>query len=829
MTGIRGKSPGLVVAVASLVLIPLVVAMEAIGLWKWDLSIPLSYSTPGHDEIWQLILTKVLVDTGWVLDNPFLGAPDIAHWHYHASAQTSAIHSVIMRGIALFINDAVKVQQVYYLFNFPLIALTSFLACRLLGIAVVPALAAGLLFPFTTYRINSHFYAFLANYFVIPLAVVPVFWILMGEFRAAPAERSTRVGAAWRIPDVLRTRKFIIGLIAVVLVALSDGYYAFFTLLLLGFATVVSAISGDAKKPFTFVVPITYIAVLMGVALVLAAPLRDYKRNHPEEFFPGGVEDPALIKHPFEAEVYVPSLKLLVAPHLDHRVKPLADLGLLMVETSNANRKFEFVPPVALGSLGTILFAIALGLLAIPAFRRAQMFSGSGWAGSTPAHDDRVLWAAVSIALFIFLCSISGGIGTLVALVYPTIRAYDRFPLFLIFVLYIGAGAAVSRLLAPPGAARQRIITAAVGVVCVLALLDQIPKHSAKSDPAVRTLFLAERDFVRRIEAELPAGASVYQYPYSQYLSDSKYYGHGSFSQIRLYLHSKGLRWSNGASQNSPVDNWHRRLSRMPPRLLFSEVQAAGFSAVVIDRAVVSDPEFALLRQTLGEVIEGPLVEDPVAKLAYGRIRNAGYRITYDADFKEITRLEILDRSRMVMKDLPRLVDPVELGRVLSQSDDKAGLVITRAAYPKVFFDSSTATRGMGDRIISPLSDMKGKLSCTTDSQTLAKAARTNALHITLENGSDFDWKLGEARYPIRIGLLIIRKEGKILRWDNGFRVPADLLIPRGASASLRVPVSSIDSKGLPADSGEVVAEFALVQDGHAWFGHIGCQVPIRF
>src|SRR5690606_31252468 len=100
-----------------------------------------------------------------------------------------------------------------------------------------------------------------------------------------------------------------------------------------------------------------------------------------------------------------------------------------------------------------------------------------------------------------------------------------------------------------------------------------------KGDMQTRSIFLAEREFTAGLESRLPTNAMVYQYPHSQYLRESRHYGWGAFSHIRLYLHSKGLRWSNGASKNSPVDNWHYKISLLPPAELLNEIESVGFKA----------------------------------------------------------------------------------------------------------------------------------------------------------------------------------------------------------------------------------------------------------
>ena len=161
---------------------PLLLAVYTFGVCKWDFSIPLPLSYDRYDGIWQLVLTKFLVDTQWVFVNPYLGAPGIADWHYHPAAQSSALHSVLMLIISKFVADPVRVQQFYYFANFPLICFTSFSACRLVGVRRLPAFCIGMLYAFTAYRLNSYIYAYLANYFAIPLALTAVIWILSGRF-----------------------------------------------------------------------------------------------------------------------------------------------------------------------------------------------------------------------------------------------------------------------------------------------------------------------------------------------------------------------------------------------------------------------------------------------------------------------------------------------------------------------------------------------------------------------------------------------------------------------------------------------------------------------
>ena len=158
--------------VCLLIGVPLVLGAYVTGFYSWDLSVPILYGPTDH--IWQITLNKSLYETGWILTNPYLGAPEVANWHHNSSAQTSALHSVLMLLLSNFVDDAVQMQQVYYLLNFPLICLTSFLACRLLGVSRLPAFCVGLLFAFTKFRIQELLYSYIPNYFMVPLALFTI-------------------------------------------------------------------------------------------------------------------------------------------------------------------------------------------------------------------------------------------------------------------------------------------------------------------------------------------------------------------------------------------------------------------------------------------------------------------------------------------------------------------------------------------------------------------------------------------------------------------------------------------------------------------------------
>ena len=102
----------------------------------------------------------------------------------------------------------------------------------------------------------------------------------------------------------------------------------------------------------------------------------------------------------------------------------------------------------------------------------------------------------------------------------------------------------------------------------VLAFVDQRPT----SRPGVATLaatFDSDRAFVERIERLLPPDAMVYQLPYTQFPEVPPLHREPLYSPMRMFVHSRHLRWSYGGMKGRPGDYWHQALDRLsvPDRL----------------------------------------------------------------------------------------------------------------------------------------------------------------------------------------------------------------------------------------------------------------------
>ena len=768
--------------------------VKLLNAWGWDLTVPFFYSSSGADEIWQLICTKGLLDTGWVLTNQFLGAPGVSEWYNNSGAQTSALHSLLMLFISIFVKDAVAVQQIYFFLNFGLISLSSFLVARTLGVSRAFACCIGLLFAFTSFRIHALFFAFLSNYFIIPISILPSIWIMMGKVRWGKLSRSN-------------FRSHLAAAISMICVtAVSDGYYAFFALLLLGFAGLFRALRRASIDELAGIG--TVIGTMLIVVLALQYPIQNFRANHPDQ------ANQDRMKQPHDAEVYSPSLKFLIAPIPDHRIQAFANFGKWLVETGNFNRRFPNAQgaPVVLGIIGTALLAVAfIVVLVRPRFgpeKRSNVWSNNEYI------SWELIWSIGVLSIFVLLCTLQGALGSLIALIYPSIRAYERFGLFLVYLLLLGGGLVATKLMLRKSSSGYVMAGVALFVTGV-GIYDQVPRdvlglNSEAGRTARSETFLAERKFVAAMEKSLPKDAMVYQYPFSQYLTSNKYYGWGSFGQLRLYMHSRNLHWSNGAAKGSPIDQWHERVSFLPLQDMLTEVRSVAFSGVVVDGSVLPEADYRKVREVLNAELGSVHLEDSVTKLGFWNIPENGHKIILDESSGLPDRL-VVYRALDIEKDrVSRVLNRTVLTKMLGPNQPFP-VTYERRSHPQLFVNQQRFDRGVGQTRIGPIQDMQGDIVCDS-------AAGESSIILIVKNRSSFDWKFNEGQYPLRLSMHLYRSDGSLARPD-GFSVPTDTYLPAGESTRISVDSSMVFS---PALAGTLTARFALMQDGNAWFSQPG-------
>jgi phosphoglycerol transferase len=544
----RPRPGGEALYAAATAALSLALAVGVLKLWRADLAVPFEYY---GDVNLQHMLVRSVLDRGWYFENPALGAPHGLELYDYPVLNGDTINVVILWLLGLVGFGSTAAMNILYVASFPLVGLTAFLALRRLGAAPGPALVCGVLYsllPFHFLRSEGHL--FLATYYAVAAGAYLATAVLDGD--------RLRLGTA-------------IGLAVLVGAASGSFYYAAFTVVLVLLAAALRFV-GTRDRGALRAGGLVAGAVL-AVALVQLAPTLVYRTAN-------GTNPDVAQRHTFESEVYSLKLTQLVLPLDNHRIGALGEIK---------RRYTEKFPPIdanaaTLGVVGTVgllwLLLVALGALV----------------GRRPRGRYTALAALVLLS---FLLATAGGVGTLIGVVFPQIRAWNRLSVFIAFF----ALAAVALGLTALGrrVRRPAAFAAVLAAVLLIGIFDQTSPAFVPPYDVVEAEWDQDAAFYSSLEARLPRGAAVVQLPYEPF-PEPPAARQAVYEPVKAYLHTDDLRWSYGAMRGRP-DDWAGAHATRPAAELVPAAREAGFAAILVDRLGFGDDGAAIeaeLREVLG-------------------------------------------------------------------------------------------------------------------------------------------------------------------------------------------------------------------------------------
>lgn len=507
---------------------------------------PLAY-TNSADSIFNLWVVKTVIETGWFVSNPALGAP------FGASvldfARPEVLFLLMLRGASLLSSNVVLIHNLFYFAGFPLVAWSALVVLRReLHLSWPIALAGALAFSWLPYHFARIPHLFLSNYLVVPVATALVLRLSTDR---PPFFEEGRLRLAH--PGVW---------LAIVLVASTSIYYAFFAIVLIAAEGVIGSMGSRSVRPAASAL---LLAGCLAVSLALALTLS--LRHRAEE----GTNTAVGERGVGESDVFALRPLHLLLPYESHRFEWLgrpARRYNASVHDINENRT------ASLGVIGAIGFVLLL----------AHALTGNRVLPDTPAMA--VLARANLVAV---LLGVAGGGGTLIALlVSPQFRSHNRVSVFIAFFAIAALMTAIDRSVGRLGSKRGPLAVGIASVLILAAFVDQAPASGPPLGPIARA-FDSDRVFVKSVERLLPEGAMVYQVPYTQFPEVARLHKEPGYSPMRLYIHSRRLRWSYGGMKGRPADYWNQAVERLPMAERVSLLQELGFSAIVLDRQAFPD------------------------------------------------------------------------------------------------------------------------------------------------------------------------------------------------------------------------------------------------
>ena len=548
-----------------------VAAVLLLQLWHATLYVPFTY---GGDGFFNGMVIKSIAENGWYLDNPRLGWPMGLQMHDFPMADTT--HFLIIRLLSLFTDQWGSLMNIYFLLGFPLIAISAAVVFRHFGAGWRPTIVGSVLYAFLPSRLlKAEAHIQLDVFYQVPLGVLAILWVC-SQRPPLLRELSTTTETATGRPRLdLASDRSVAALLICVLMGTTGVYYAFFTALLLVAGGLCASIE---RRSFHNLLAGVVLAGTIGATLVASvSPTLLYQARV-------GPNTQVGTRDPGEAETLGLKLTELLLPIDGHRIaawRALKDRYHARAPLVNETRT------TSLGVVGSVGFLVLLGVLLVGGRRRRAADAGAPAlsASSVPKIDSAaggvdpaLLRPLAVLTLLAFLLATIGGFGSLVALfITASIRTYSRINVIVGFLSLFAVVVLLDRL-----ERRYRAVALLLPAILVLGLLDQVQMVRGADYAAVKVAYDSNETFFRRLEASVPAEASIFQLPYQSFPEGAAVYQMETYAPLIAYLHSHSARWSYPTIVGRPGDTWARTLAAREPAQMVTLLADAGAAGILL-------------------------------------------------------------------------------------------------------------------------------------------------------------------------------------------------------------------------------------------------------
>lgn len=552
-------------------------------LWQANLSFPFSYnSNLSGDEFPTAMYIKGIIENGWYLRNNTVGVP--AGLEMFDFPMADNLHFLLFKFISLFVGNWAAVMNLFYLTTFPLTVITALFVFRRLHISNPLAAIGSILFAFLPYHfLRGEVHIFLAGIYVIPLSSLVILRICSGT---PPFIKRNQAGG--ENYDLFNLRSM--GYVLIALLTASAGvYYAFFACFFLVVAGIYAAYNHKSLK--RLVAAGIVIAIIATGLLVNILPSLVYQHTN-------GRNPEAAARSADETVAYGVTITSMIFPVLGHRI------DLLNRMTASALRR---APSAAwspsLGLIGASGLLFLFGWLILARGRESYI--------NKPFLSMLDTLSVLNISA-ILLAVVGGFSLTFALIVSPQIRAYNRIDIYIGFfsILAVMLVLEILRRRYVKTNNRRAIYYGILLIILVGGMLDQTSNHTVPDYAANERYFSSDEAFVRKIEEVLPRGAMVFQMPYLPFPESPAVNKMNDYNHLRGYLHSETLRWSYPAMRGRDGDRWQKEISSKPTGQMLTELAAAGFSGMYINRNGYSDRAEKFEQELESELKEKPIVNE---------------------------------------------------------------------------------------------------------------------------------------------------------------------------------------------------------------------------
>ncbi len=511
-----------------------------------DWQVPTNYS---GDALFMLAWSKAAQDGEFLpiipKMNRYLGAPFVANWNDFPLSEDLIFCVTGIFGRLVGICAALNLS---FLLACVLAAVTFYLVARYHRWRWEWCLAGAVIFGLSSYAYCRNVWHLpYVHYWHLPLFLLVCWW--------AGSKKGLTV----------RDRRYPFAVAIAAITGLLSVYYTNFFLQLLGLATLSQIVRRSPREKILG--PASLVAISLGAFLLASLDTFIYSFQH-------GTNPNGFIRNYAQVEHYSLFPVQLFIPAFAHRWMFMQKLATYY----SASSGHPIAEAVYLGMVGAagllgLLLVTLIGLLRRPV-------------------QSQVLGLQT---IWMIGYGMTGGLNCLIGLWgFPLFHAMNRVSILVLALSLFFLVRTFSRL------SRhwpQPVCLLSSFAIIGFAMFEQMPPGVKGSEvQKIRSQVDADRDFVQKMESQLPRGAMVFQLPVTPFPEGNPMHRMGLYESLRPYIWSRDLRFSHGTCKGRESDSWQLGLEQRPAPELVELLERYGFAAICINERAYRD-RAAQLRQ----------------------------------------------------------------------------------------------------------------------------------------------------------------------------------------------------------------------------------------
>ncbi len=516
------------------------------GIRNIDLFGPLNDSA---DSFTSYTFAKGIIENGWYLSNPMLGAPD--GMQVHDFPLFDNLQFFIIKIMGYILISPILTINLYYFLTFILTAISASIVLKHFKISSSVSFVFSLLYAFQSYHhLRGIGHLFLSGYFMLPLAIMVILWIYDGKIlfkKTAP-----------------QNNYLYFAILILCLLSLTGIYYSFFSCLFIAVAGIAKAIKD--RKWNSILISLSMISVVFLGLLIQVAPTLYYKVVN-------GANPQVAQRYMVESELYALKPIQLLLPIQGHQWSAFA------TKTLRYNTEAPLVNENAMSSIG---FFGSCGLILLLCL---LLFPDIYKTNKTLSQLKDRLSQLSKLSIFAILYSTVGGISMIVAVCgFTNIRAANRMSIIISFFALF----AVALILDAYLKSKNKILSFVVLLAILsLGITDQTPVNLSGMQ-SFSQKYKEEEAFFSEVENKYKEGM-FFQLPYLAFPESPVKLGWTDYSHFKAYLHTKTIKWSYGTIKGRPADLWQKNTAGMEVPKMIATLKQAKFDGIYVDKIGVED------------------------------------------------------------------------------------------------------------------------------------------------------------------------------------------------------------------------------------------------